>query len=69
VLSGLGAGAALTGAVMALTNAGPAFGALSAADYAHLPAAAHWVLAAGMIAGRLEIIMAVVLFLPGYWRR
>jgi trk system potassium uptake protein TrkH len=69
VLSGLGAGAALTGAVMALTNAGPAFGALSAANYAHLPAAADWVLAAGMIAGRLEIIMAVVLFLPGYWRR
>jgi trk system potassium uptake protein TrkH len=70
VLAGLGAGAALTAAVMALTNAGPAFGpGLTAGDYAHLPAAAHWVLAGGMIVGRLEVIMAIVLFLPGYWRR
>jgi trk system potassium uptake protein TrkH len=69
-LAGLGAGEALISAVMALTNAGPAFGpGLTSADYAHLPAAAYWVLAAGMIVGRLEVIMAVVLFLPGYWRR
>jgi trk system potassium uptake protein TrkH len=40
-----------------------------AADYVKLPAAAHWILAGGMIVGRLEVIMAVVLFLPGYWRR
>ena len=44
-------------------------GGLSSADYAHLPNAAFWVLSAGMIVGRLEVIMAVVLFLPGYWRR
>lgn len=70
VLAGLAAGPALTAAIMALTNAGPAFGSgLTSMDYAHLPAAAHWVLTAGMIVGRLEVIMAVVLFLPGYWRR
>jgi trk system potassium uptake protein TrkH len=70
VLAGLGAGAALTAAVMALTKAGPAFGpGMTAGDYAYLPPAAHWVLAGGMIVGRLEVIMAVVLFLPGYWRR
>jgi len=47
-----------------------AFGpGLTAADYIKLPSAAHWILAAGMIVGRLEVIMAVVLFLPGYWRR
>jgi trk system potassium uptake protein TrkH len=70
VLAGLGAGPALTCAVMALTNAGPAFGlGFTSADYAHLPAAVHWVLTVGMIVGRLEVIMAVVLFLPGYWRR
>jgi trk/ktr system potassium uptake protein len=70
VLAGLGAGSALTAAVMALTKAGPAFGpGLMAADYVKLPAAAHWILAGGMIVGRLEVIMAVVLFLPGYWRR
>jgi trk system potassium uptake protein len=69
-LAGLGAGGALTAAVMALTKAGPAFGpGLTAADYIKLPSAAHWILAAGMIVGRLEVIMAVVLFLPGYWRR
>ena len=70
VLAGLGAGAAISAAVMALTNAGPAFGpGLTAAGYAHLPGAAYWVLVAGMIVGRLEVIMAVVLVLPSYWRR
>jgi trk system potassium uptake protein TrkH len=70
VLSGLGAGEALTCAVMALTNAGPAFGPqIASGDYAHFSGTAHVVLAAGMIVGRLEVIMAVVLFLPGYWRR
>ena len=70
VLAGLGAGEALTAGVMALTNAGPAFGpGMTGADYAHFPPAAHLVLAAGMIVGRLEVIMAIVLFLPGYWRR
>ena len=39
VLAGLGAGAALTAAVMALTKAGPAFGpGMTAGDYAYLPA-------------------------------
>jgi trk system potassium uptake protein len=70
VLTGLSAGAALPAAIMALTNAGPAFGsAISSADYAHLPAGVYWVLAAGMVIGRLEIIMAAVILLPGYWRR
>ena len=69
-LTGLGAGQALSCAVMALANAGPAFGpGMTSGDYAHFPAAAHWVLTAGMIVGRLEVIMAAVLFLPGYWRR
>jgi trk system potassium uptake protein TrkH len=69
LLAGLSLGAALPAAIMALTNAGPAFGGLSASDYAHLPEAVYWVLAAGMIVGRLEVIMAIVLFLPSYWRR
>ena len=70
VLTGMGAGAALPAAVMALANAGPAFGsAISAADYANLPPSTYWVLASGMVVGRLEIIMAVVILLPGYWRR
>ncbi len=69
-LAGLGAGEALICAVMALTNAGPAFGAaITSGDYAHFSSTAHWLLAAGMIVGRLEVIMAVVLVLPGYWRR
>ena len=38
MLAGLGAGGALTAAVMALTKAGPAFGpGLTAADYVKLP--------------------------------
>src|SRR5262249_14428247 len=63
VLAGLSAGPALTSAIMALTNAGPAFGhGFGSADYAHLSAPAHLVLAAAMIVGRLEVIMVVVLF-------
>lgn len=51
-------------------NVGPGFGTVGPAEtYAHLPAAGKWVLAALMLAGRLEIFTVLVLFVPGFWRR
>jgi trk system potassium uptake protein TrkH len=37
-------------------------------NYATLPDAAKWILAAGMLLGRLEIITVLVLCMPAFWR-
>ena len=55
---------AFSAAAAAVTNVGPGLGAVGpAASYAHLPEAAKLLLAALMIAGRLEIITVAVLLL------
>ena len=51
-------------------NIGPAFGTLGPTEnYAHLPAVAKWVLSFLMMAGRLEIFTAIIIFVPAFWRR
>lgn len=37
-------------------------------NFASLPDAAKWLLAAGMLLGRLEIITVLVLLTPAFWR-
>ena len=37
-------------------------------NYASLPDGAKWLLAVGMLLGRLEILTFVILLLPGFWR-
>ncbi len=60
---------ALTGSLACIGNVGPALGALGPyASYADLHPAAHYVLAFGMFAGRLEVVTVFVVFLPGWWR-
>lgn len=55
---------AFSAAAAAVTNVGPGLGAVGpAASYAHLPDAAKLILAALMIAGRLEIVTVAVLLL------
>ena len=55
---------AFSAAAAAVTNVGPGLGAVGpAASYAHLPDAAKVLLAALMIAGRLEIVTVAVLLL------
>jgi trk system potassium uptake protein TrkH len=61
---------ALTGAATAVCNVGPGLGPIigPAGNFASLPDAAKWVLAAGMLLGRLEIITVLVLFTASFWR-
>jgi trk system potassium uptake protein TrkH len=51
-------------------NIGPGLGSVGPTEhFGHLPAFAKWVLAACMIAGRLEFYTALLLFTPAFWRR
>ena len=57
-------------ALTALSNVGPGLGALGPTDnFAHLPDVAKLVLAACMLAGRLEIFTFLVVLSPSFWRR
>ncbi|GGJ91653.1 TrkH family potassium uptake protein [Pseudomonas matsuisoli] len=61
---------ALTGAATAVCNVGPGLGTVigPAGNFSSLPDAAKWLLAAGMLLGRLEIITVIVLLTPTFWR-
>lgn len=61
---------AMSGALTALANVGPGLGPHigPAGNFADLPDAAKWLLAAGMLLGRLEIFTVLVIFAPAFWR-
>ena len=61
---------ALSGAASAVSNVGPGLGPIigPAGTYASLPDAAKWLLAFGMLLGRLELFTVLVLILPRFWR-
>jgi trk system potassium uptake protein TrkH len=61
---------ALSGAASAVSNVGPGLGSAigPAGTYSHLPDAAKWLLALGMLLGRLELYTVLVLVLPRFWR-
>ena len=61
---------AVSGAATAICNVGPALGETigPSGNFAPLPDAAKWVLAAGMLLGRLELFTILVLFTPSFWR-
>ena len=61
---------AVSGAAAAIANVGPGLGDLigPAGTFAPLPDAAKWLLAAGMLLGRLELLTVLVLFTPAFWR-
>jgi trk system potassium uptake protein TrkH len=69
-LMGLDFITAISGAATAISNVGPGLGPTigPAGTFAPLPDAAKWVLAAGMILGRLELFTVLVLFSPAFWR-
>ncbi len=62
---------ALSAAAAALANVGPGLGAVvgPSSTYAAMPDAAKWLLAAGMLLGRLEFLTILVMFSPHFWRR
>jgi trk system potassium uptake protein TrkH len=61
---------AVSGAASALANVGPGLGDIigPAGNYQSLPDMAKWLLAAGMLLGRLELFTVLVLFAPAFWR-
>lgn len=61
---------ALTGAASTVSGVGPGLGETigPAGNFASLPDAAKWILALGMLLGRLEIITVLVLCIPAFWR-
>lgn len=69
-LLGLDLVTALSGAVTAISNVGPGLGSTigPAGNFAPLPDAAKWLLAFGMLLGRLELYTVLVLLLPRFWR-
>jgi trk system potassium uptake protein TrkH len=60
----------LTGAAQALGNIGPGLGEIigPAGNYKTVPDLAKWLLALGMIMGRLEFMAILVLFTRRFWR-
>lgn len=69
-LSGLDTVTALSGAATAISNVGPGLGELigPAGNFADLPDISKWLLTIGMLIGRLEILIVLVLFTPRFWR-
>jgi trk system potassium uptake protein TrkH len=61
---------AWSGAGSAVANVGPGLGEIigPAGTYQDLPGSAKWVLLIAMIVGRLEIVTALVLLTPAFWR-
>ncbi|MFM9269617.1 Trk system potassium transporter TrkI [Halomonas elongata] len=70
-LLGLDFTTALSGAATAVANVGPGLGETigPAGNFAPLPDAAKWLLCAGMLMGRLEILTVLVLLTPMFWRQ
>jgi trk system potassium uptake protein TrkH len=59
-----------SGAVSALANIGPGLGDIigPSGNFSSLPDGAKWLLAFGMLLGRLELFTIVILFMPHFWR-
>ena len=70
-LMGLDTLTALSASAAAIANVGPGLGAVvgPSGNYASLPDAAKWVLAFGMMLGRLEFLSVLVMLAPAFWRR
>lgn len=60
----------LTGAAAAMGNVGPGLGDIigPAGTFKPLPDAAKWVLCAGMLLGRLELLTVVAIFTADFWK-
>ena len=61
---------AVSSAATAISNVGPGLGPVvgPSGTFQSLPDAAKWLLAAGMLLGRLELFTVIVLFTRSFWR-
>ena len=69
-LTGLDLVTSLSGAATAVANVGPGLGETigPVGNFATLNEPAKWIMVAGMLMGRLEILTVLVLFTPIFWR-
>jgi trk system potassium uptake protein TrkH len=69
LVTGLDFTTSLSGAATALANVGPGLGEVigPAGNFTTVPDAAKWILVAGMLVGRLEIMTVLVLFSGSFW--
>jgi trk system potassium uptake protein len=69
-LSGLDFITSISGAASSISNVGPGLGDMIGpnGNYKALPDLSKWILAAGMLLGRLELFAVLVLFFPSFWR-
>jgi len=69
-ISGLDFLTSISGAASAISNVGPGLGDVIGPDgnYKTIPDVSKWILAIGMLLGRLELFAVLVLFFPSFWR-
>ena len=69
-ISGLDFLTSISGAASAISNVGPGLGDVIGPDgnYKTIPDLSKWILAIGMLLGRLELFAVLVLFFPSFWR-
>lgn len=69
-MTGLDLVTSLSGSATALGNVGPGLGDIigPAGNFKPLNDTAKWLLSAGMLLGRLELLTVIVLFMPSFWR-
>ncbi len=69
-LSGLDFVTSISGAATSISNVGPGLGSIIGpnGNFSSLPDISKWILALGMILGRLELFAILVLFLPSFWK-
>jgi trk system potassium uptake protein TrkH len=69
-MTGLDMITSISGAATALANVGPGLGSQigPAGNFAEINDAAKWLLSAGMVVGRLELMAVFVLFTASFWR-
>lgn len=62
---------AFSASATAISNVGPGLGEIigPAGNFAPLPDAAKWLISAGMLIGRLELLTVLVLLVPRFWVR
>ncbi len=69
-ISGLDFITSISGAASSISNVGPGLGEVIGpnGNYKNIPDLSKWILAAGMLLGRLELFAVLVLFFPSFWR-
>ncbi|MEQ8709977.1 MAG: TrkH family potassium uptake protein [Rhodospirillales bacterium] len=69
-LAGLDFLTAVSGAATAISNVGPGLGPIigPSGNFATLPDSAKWMLSAGMLIGRLEVLTVLILLTPAFWK-